>query len=186
MRRETLTIQARYVFPVEGAPIEEGSVTIEGPRIGWLGPVKERMGDIDLGNVAIIPGFVNAHTHLELAPMADNGPPQGPVDELGWLKQVIQQRRGRTEESLTTRAAENVRASIEAGTTFLADTTTGGLSWEPVAEAPLRGGFRRGDRFTARPGPRDRRRGLEVAEFDPTRVSGGRLCPGGPESSCPI
>ena len=50
----------------------------------------------------------------------------------------IQQRRGRTEESLTRRAAENVQASIDAGTTFLADTTTAGLSWEPVAEAPLR------------------------------------------------
>ena len=69
MRRDTLTIQARYVFPVEGAPIEDGCVTIDGPRIGWVGPAKERPGDLDLGNVAIVPGFVNAHTHLELEPL---------------------------------------------------------------------------------------------------------------------
>ena len=29
MRRGTLTIQARYVFPVEGPPIENGGLTIE-------------------------------------------------------------------------------------------------------------------------------------------------------------
>ena len=138
MRRDTLTIQARYVFPVEGEPIQDGSVTIEGPRIGWLGPTTERAGDMDLGNVAIIPGFVNAHTHLELAPMVGHRFPQGPIDELAWLRQVIQQRRSRNEESLTTRAAENVRAAIQAGTTFVGDTTTGGLSWVPIAEAPLR------------------------------------------------
>jgi cytosine/adenosine deaminase-related metal-dependent hydrolase len=138
MRRDTLTIQARYIFPVEGSPIEGGSMTIQGPRIGWLGPAIERAGDIDLGNVAIIPGFVNTHTHLELAPIAGNGPPHGPIDELAWLKQVIRQRRGRSEESLAATAAENLWASIAAGTTFVADTTTGGLSWGPVAEAPLR------------------------------------------------
>ena len=35
-------------------------------------------------------------------------------------------------------AARNVKAALEAGTTFLADTTTAGLSWGPVAEAPMR------------------------------------------------
>jgi cytosine/adenosine deaminase-related metal-dependent hydrolase len=138
MRRDTLTIQARYVFPVEGEPIEDGSLTIQGPRIGWLGTAKDRTADLDLGNVAILPGFVNAHTHLELSPIAGNGNPAGPVDELTWLKRVIQQRRDRSDESLTQSAARNVRTSIDAGTTFVADTTTAGMSWGPIAEAPLR------------------------------------------------
>ena len=70
--------------------------------------------------------------------MAGHRPPQEPVDELAWLRQVIQQRKSRSEESLIARATENVRASLEAGTTFLADTTTAGRSWEAIAEAPLR------------------------------------------------
>ncbi len=138
MRRDTLTIQARYVFPVEGEPIERGCVTIEGPRIGWMGSATERTADLDLGNVAITPGFVNTHTHLELAPLEGDRGPQSKVDELSWLKRVIEQRRGTSEASLSARAAENVQASIRAGTTFLADTTTAGLSWGPVAAAPLR------------------------------------------------
>ena len=138
MRRDTLTIQARYVFPVEGDPIEDGCLTIDGPRIGWVGPASERRGDLDLGNVAIAPGFVNAHTHLELAPLAGNGRTREAVDELSWLKRVIEQRRSGSDESLSAKAAENVRASIQAGTTLLADTTTAGLSWGAVAAAPLR------------------------------------------------
>ena len=138
MRRDTLTIQARYVFPVEGEPIEDGCLTIEGPRIGWVGSAKERRGDLDLGNVAITPGFVNAHTHLELAPLDRKGRSHAVVDQLSWLKQVIQQRRGRDEESLSANAAENVQASINAGTTLLADTTTAGVSWGAISAAPLR------------------------------------------------
>ena len=37
MRRGTLTIQARYVYPVEGPPIEDGCLTIEHGRIAWVG-----------------------------------------------------------------------------------------------------------------------------------------------------
>lgn len=132
------TIQARYVFPVEGEPIENGCVTIEGPRIGWVGSANQRPGDLDLGNVAITPGFVNAHTHLELAPLPGNARSHEVVDELTWLRRVIAYRHGVNEASLTSNATENVRASIAAGTTFLADTTTAGLSWGPVAAASLR------------------------------------------------
>ncbi len=140
MRRDTLTVRARYVVPVEGAPIEDGCLTMQGPRIGWLGPADHRDADLDLGNVAIVPGFVNAHTHLELAALeGDNGSPtSGPEDELGWLKRVIAQRRGGSDATLRLTAADNLRAAIEAGTTLVADSTTAGLSWGPIAGAPVR------------------------------------------------
>ena len=138
MRRDEFTIRARYVFPVEGEPIEDGCVTIDGPRIGRVGPAKERPFDLDLGNVAIVPGFVNAHTHLELASLPEDGGSSDVSDELSWLRRVIAYRRGVDEAAMTLNAARNVRASIDAGTTFLADTTTAGLSWESIAEAPLR------------------------------------------------
>ena len=52
-----LVLRARYVFPVAGRPIANGSVTIEGERIVALG---EDCGDgevRDLGNAAILPGL---------------------------------------------------------------------------------------------------------------------------------
>lgn len=140
MRRDTLTVRARYVVPVEGAPIEDGCLTMQGSRIGWLGPADHREADLDLGNVAIVPGFVNTHTHLELSPLAgENGSPAyGAEDELAWLKRVITQRRGGSDATLRLTAGENLRAAIEAGTTLLADSTTAGLSWGPIAGAPVR------------------------------------------------
>jgi aminodeoxyfutalosine deaminase len=140
MRRGTLTIQARYIYPVEGAPIRDGSLTIEQGRIAWVGEAKKRRGDLNLGNVAIVPGFVNAHTHLELEELPGNGrPPGGNDDEVAWLRRVIEQRRAGTEKSHAAAVARNVKAAVDAGTTLLADTTTAGLSWEFIANAPLRG-----------------------------------------------
>ena len=106
-------------------------MTIERGRIAWVGPSSERPGDLDLGNVAIVPGFVNAHTHLELEPLGISRAGGHEESEIPWLRRVIEQRRGRTEQAQKQAIARNVMASIEAGTTFLADTTTAGLSWPP-------------------------------------------------------
>ncbi len=133
-----LTLQARYVLPVEGPPIEAGCVTIDRGRIAWVGPATERRCDVDLGNVAIVPGFVNAHTHLELEPLSGGGVRGEDESEIRWLRRVVDQRRARALESQRETVSLNVKASIEAGTTFLADTTTDGLSWGPIALAPLR------------------------------------------------
>jgi aminodeoxyfutalosine deaminase len=138
LRRGTLTLKSRYVLPVEGSPIENACVTIDRGRIAWLGPAAEREEDLDLGNVAILPGFVNAHTHLELEPIDTARPGVEDESEIPWLRRVIDQRRGGTEQSQNETVERNIRAAIEAGTTFLADTTTAGLSWGPIAEAPLR------------------------------------------------
>lgn len=138
MRRDTLTIRARYILPVEGPPIADGCLTIEGPRIGWLGPAGDRSADLDLGNVAIAPGFVNAHTHLELGPLPGDDATFGAEDELDWLRRVIAQRRGASEATYRKTAAANLQAAIGAGTTLLADSTTAGLSWKSIADAPIR------------------------------------------------
>jgi cytosine/adenosine deaminase-related metal-dependent hydrolase len=139
MRRGEITIGARYLFPVEGDPIENGSLTIQQGRIGWLGRSSDRAADVDLGNVAIVPGFVNTHTHLELSRLqGGDGESDGATDTVSWLRRVVEQRRGGSDQSLKDATARNVSAAIAAGTTFLADTTTAGLSWEAVAAAPLR------------------------------------------------
>src|SRR5258708_5558940 len=92
MKGPTRTLTARYIFPVEGPPIADGALTIGGGRIARVGPAERQSGDLDLGNVAIVPGFVNAHTHLELSPLA-NGSTGSVEDQLDWLRRVVSQRR---------------------------------------------------------------------------------------------
>jgi cytosine/adenosine deaminase-related metal-dependent hydrolase len=59
-------------------------------------------------------------------------------DEVRWLRSVVDQRRARSIDELRESVGRNLRESIQAGITSLADTTTAGLSWDQVAEAPLR------------------------------------------------
>jgi len=60
-------LSADWVLPVEGEPIEHGAVAIEGGRIAAVGTAAE-LGEGDhFPGAAIVPGLVNAHTHLEYA-----------------------------------------------------------------------------------------------------------------------
>ena len=145
MRPSTLTLGARYLFPVEGPPIADGRLTITEGRIARVAPGDGGAADLDLGNVAIIPGLVNAHTHLELSALTGDASggaaPEStrtePEAEIGWLRRVIAQRRQRPAEVLRGAVEQNLAASIAAGTTLLADTTTAGLSWDALAAAPV-------------------------------------------------
>jgi len=141
MSGDERTLAARFVFPVEGPPISNGWVAIRDGRITALGGPGERTPDIDLGNVAITPGFVNAHTHLELNPLgieADD-PSRWPEDQVDWLKQVVDHRRAQPGERFEIAVRRHLNALLNAGTTFVADTSTLGRSWEAIADAPLRG-----------------------------------------------
>jgi aminodeoxyfutalosine deaminase len=140
MRSSSLTLAARYIFPVEGPPIANGRLTIEGGRIVGVGPAIGLRPDLDLGNVAITPGFANAHTHLELSALKKTATaPGGTEDEITWLRRVVDQRRIGSEHALRRAIGRNLTACVAAGTTLIADTTTAGLSWSEVAEAPVRG-----------------------------------------------
>src|SRR4051794_34729166 len=65
-------LAARWLLPVEGAPIEHGALLI-GPdgRVEAVGPDPgvPRPSDVlaeDFGDAVILPGLINTHTHLEL------------------------------------------------------------------------------------------------------------------------
>jgi 5-methylthioadenosine/S-adenosylhomocysteine deaminase len=61
------------VLPVEGDPIERGAVAIEDGRIAAVGTTAELGEGEHFPEAAIVPGFVNAHTHLEYAVYAGFG-----------------------------------------------------------------------------------------------------------------
>ncbi len=86
-----LSLCARWVFPVAGPPLENAAVTISGGRIVAVGKPPDGVPVEDLGNVALLPGLVNAHTHLEFSDLA------GPIGQQGigmtdWLRLAIEQR----------------------------------------------------------------------------------------------
>jgi aminodeoxyfutalosine deaminase len=133
---DSFTLTARWIFPVTGPPLKKGAITIQGERVQAVEPQGTRRADEDLGNVAILPGLVNTHTHLDLS--GSKGGFQSGLDFLHWLRIVVEYRRNLTLEQ----TAKNVRAGIteclEHGTTLVGDISSQGLSWPLLAESPLR------------------------------------------------
>jgi 5-methylthioadenosine/S-adenosylhomocysteine deaminase len=74
-------LTARYVLPISSEPIEDGAVAFEKGKIRAVGKRQEMIEKFpeaeteDLGEAAILPGLVNAHSHLEITAM------RGFVDE---------------------------------------------------------------------------------------------------------
>jgi len=129
------TLTARWIFPVSSPPIADGLVTIAGERIVSVEPRGRRTADLDLGETAILPGLVNAHTHLDLSGLRGRCPPSG--DFTGWLRQVIAHRRGMTSEQIDADIRAGLDESLRHGTTLLGDISAGGMSWPFLADAPL-------------------------------------------------
>ncbi|MDQ3067145.1 MAG: amidohydrolase family protein [Actinomycetota bacterium] len=67
------SVSADWVLPVEGEPIRNGAVAIEGARIVAVGTAAELGEGQRFADAAIVPGFVNAHAHLEYAVYAGFG-----------------------------------------------------------------------------------------------------------------
>lgn len=63
---DALVLRARWVIDVEsGRAIENGSIAVDGDRIQAQAPAGAR--DIDLGELSLLPGLIDAHVHLMLA-----------------------------------------------------------------------------------------------------------------------
>ncbi len=135
---EAATYTARWVFPVAGPPLERGTVTVRGDRIEAVEPHSTRTPDADLGNVAIIPGLVNAHTHLDLSGARCLIPPTDPHHFTDWLRGVIAYRRSRTPEQVATDIRDGLAECLRAGTTLVGDITAGGSSWSSVSKTDVR------------------------------------------------
>lgn len=69
-----MLLRARWILPVEGPPLENGSVVIDGERIRWIGPQNALPFQVpeqhDLGEAVVLPGLINAHAHTEHGPVS--------------------------------------------------------------------------------------------------------------------
>src|SRR5207244_3605985 len=123
----TWTMTARWVFPVTGPPVERGVVTVEDERLVAVEPRGARTPDVDLGNVALVPGLVNAHTHLDLTGLRGLCPPSRNFTD--WLRQVITHRRSQSPAEVEQSIAAGLSESVQFGTTLIGDISALSMSW---------------------------------------------------------
>jgi cytosine/adenosine deaminase-related metal-dependent hydrolase len=130
------TLTARWVYPADRSPLPRGTITIQGDKIVAVEPAGTRAADEDLGNVAILPGLVNAHAHLDLSDARGMIPPT--PDFTAWLRGVIKHRRGQSAEQVQQAIRAGISESTAHGVTLLADIAAAGQSWDLLACAPMR------------------------------------------------
>ena len=124
---QNYAVRARYVFPVERPPLADGVVVIRRGIIidvTTIPPHGCRL--FELGNVALLPGLVNAHVHLDFSQFAT------PIGQPGiafaeWLDLAIGQRREAADVDLAADQRKAILAGLREsrrhGTTMLANIT---------------------------------------------------------------
>jgi cytosine/adenosine deaminase-related metal-dependent hydrolase len=137
---------ASWVLPIASRPIRDGAVAVEGTRIAGVGTrveLEEKFPSAsveEFGDAAIMPGFVNCHTHLELTAMrgfleAEEG------DFFAWLRKLTVARREQmTPEDIYASAAWGAVEAARAGVTCVGDASDAGApSMKALRDVGLRG-----------------------------------------------
>ena len=126
------TVSADWVLPLDGPPVENGLVRFEEGRIV---EVAEGFGERHYDQAAIVPGFVNAHSHLEYSGYAGfgDGQPFGP-----WIATHMARKRTLDGDGMLALARQGVADSLASGVTTAADYSFSGAAATAAAELGLR------------------------------------------------
>lgn len=140
-----MILAADYVLPISSAPIDNGALLIEDTKIVDVGPRENIVGMYptvpvnDFGPAAILPGFVNCHSHLELTSM------RGALDDVehdfrSWLLKLNDLRSSMTDEDIHAAATDGALEGTRAGVTCFGDIgRIGTAALEALKQVGLRG-----------------------------------------------
>jgi cytosine/adenosine deaminase-related metal-dependent hydrolase len=125
-------VSADWVLPVDGPPIEGGLVRYEG---GAIVEVTRGRAERHHADAAIVPGFVNAHSHLEYAMYAGFGDGQafGP-----WISTHVERKNRLERDDMVSIARLGVLDSLRAGISTTADYSFSGAAATAAGELGLR------------------------------------------------
>ncbi|MDE3154345.1 MAG: amidohydrolase family protein [Acidobacteriota bacterium] len=138
--------RASWILPIADPPLRDGWVVTDRGRIVACG---HRAGDpeppgitreVDLGTAVILPGLVNAHTHLELSYLRGTIAPRTAF--VPWVRDVIRAQRERSDPRAPGILAAMSDAIVEAqrtGTVAVGDISNTLAGFDRLAASGLRG-----------------------------------------------
>ncbi len=142
----TIIYSSRWVLPISSGLIEDGAIAIKGSQITDVGTRVSLVGKYpeatvhDYPDAAILPGLINAHSHLELTAMRGFLESEE-VDFTSWLKKLTVARLElMTPDDRYVSAAWGAIEAVRAGVTALADASDGAFeSMTALSDVGLRG-----------------------------------------------
>ena len=130
------------MLPIASPPLRDGWVTVRDGRVVDIGSGRASASApagvevIDLGRVAMMPGLVNAHTHLELSFLWGKVPPADAL--VDWVARLMAQRAALAPAADDTSAIDNAILDMEeAGTAAVGDIANTFGSVAPIAKSRL-------------------------------------------------
>ncbi|MCD6304116.1 MAG: amidohydrolase family protein [Planctomycetes bacterium] len=135
--RKTWSISAEWILPADGTSLRRGIMRISGGLIEAVGPegrVRPAGDHRELGEVAVIPGLVNAHTHLELTHLRGLLPQRRPMPQ--WLYALKANWPASHERRVAVEAG--AAEALATGTTTVGDVSHNHLAWRTLKQTPLR------------------------------------------------
>lgn len=139
-----MLVTADWVLPISRPPIRNGALIIEHGQIVEVGRADELAGldtsgeRRDFGACVMLPGLVNAHTHLSLTAMQGLLEPGSFED---WLPQLVVAMQSWSAGDFAASAALGAHRCLEAGVTVVGDIVYGPESSAAASDAGLGGVF---------------------------------------------
>ena len=122
-----MIIRARIVITMDGPPIENGAVAISENQIidvGTFPKVAARHRGkkiVDLGEKALLPGFINAHCHLDYTCLRGKIPPRKTFTD--WIRAINAEKAKLSREDYLASINEGFAEAKRFGTTTIANLT---------------------------------------------------------------
>jgi cytosine/adenosine deaminase-related metal-dependent hydrolase len=133
--------QASWVLPIAERPIRDGFVDVEQGRVSSIGQAARSTAHVDdLGRVAILPGLVNAHTHLELSYLHGHVPPS--EDFVTWIRAVVAARRQHPDPkapNVVEAVRKGIDEAVRCGTALVGDISNTLVPFELLQRSALAG-----------------------------------------------
>jgi cytosine/adenosine deaminase-related metal-dependent hydrolase len=129
-------VSADWVVPIDGAPVPDGAVAIDDAGlIASVGPASELGQGERFERAVIIPGFVNAHSHLEYAVYAGFG---DGFSFAPWIALHIERKSRLEIADMEAIARSGAAAGLASGVTTVGDASFSGAAATACAELGLR------------------------------------------------
>ena len=130
-------LSADWVLPIEGPPIEDGAVAIDDGRIAAVGTRDELGAGTHYDDAVLLPGFVNAHSHIEYAVYAGFG--DSLTDFAEWIRLHTERKRRIGWEEYVDIARLGAAECLRSGIATIGDCSFSGAAAVAMDELGLRG-----------------------------------------------
>ncbi len=137
-------LSAPWILPIDQPLIQNGSIVIEKNRILDLGSsetIQKKYSSqdfirIDLPGTVLTPGFVNAHSHLELTSLKKL---EYPGNFTNWIRKVIELKPQTSDQDYQNGIQQGIDLMLQSGITTVGDHVSFNTDLELILKSPLRG-----------------------------------------------